>query len=398
MNYGKFTSMKIHSIISVAGAVIGTLSCVHGGSEGGMPENTPNPSLEQDSGGSGGSISRWLENLGDGLHRFDLEVERLDSDDIDISQYVFQYELQQPLWNASLTVGYTDYDVDYQPAIVGMETTLHEQATQLQGEVEVKLSHSVSIDATARHYDGFSGYRSMWIAERFRQSFGFSSIYEEADPKGYSFSVGSTYGYLPGHSVRLSVGYGRDTIAPGYSIGVTGVERSRDTLYRRSSTLRSEDVWTKWLKSEHIVSVSDVSLRETRWSAKSTWHAALSDDWTLRLNGGYTEEGPLFEAIYGGLSVEWNFTGNWHLSVGAEIYSDTGEIPNAGLITTAAPGVDTFQYGMGIRWVGESAACRIYAAIYENDYDALGVNNQFLRNLYQDRNWVLVQASYTYQF
>ncbi|MGB0991130.1 MAG: hypothetical protein ACPG32_01515 [Akkermansiaceae bacterium] len=360
-------------------------------------ETTALPAPETASGADSGG-GDWWRDLFSGVNRLDVQAETLRSSDIDIDQKTIQFEIQQPIWSFSLTAGHTDYGIDYKPAIVGSEAFLSEETWQWQGRIGAKLNERWSFDFSTRHYDGYSGYRSIWIAERFRQGFGFSPIYQKPDPGGYSYSASALYSYLSGHSVRLSIGYGRDTIAPGYSIGVGGIERSRDTLFRRSSTLRFEDVWTPWLKSENTISVADVTLRKKRWSAKSTWHVALGSDWTLRANVGYSEEAPLFEAKYGGLSVEWNFTGNWHISAGVDVYSDTGEIPNAGLITTAAPGVDTVQYGIGLRWVGESSAFRIYAAMYENDYGALGINNQFLKNLYRDRDWVMVQLSYTYQF
>ena len=341
----------------------------------------------------------WIDSIfGDGLHRFDVQAERLESDDIEISQYSFQYELQQPIVNASLTLGYTDYDEQYQPAVIGSNAHLVEHSRSIQGLIGWKLSSKWNVDVTARFYDGFASYRSIWIAECYRQLFGLFPTYQSPDSKGQSYAVGVTYNYLSGHSVRLSGGYGRDTIAPGFSFGAGGLSRSRDTLYRKSSTLRFEDVWTPWLKSEHLFNYVDVTNRSTRWGVRSTWHAALGNDWTLRLYAGYSEEKPDYEAEYGGLALEWEFAPGWYVAADVAVYEDTGEIPNAGLVTTSAPGLETMQYGIGLRWVGERSSFRVYVAKYENDYDALSASNQFLSNLYQDRDWTMVQLSYTYQF
>lgn len=344
------------------------------------------------------SSGSWVSEVIAGQGRLDMQFESLHSSDIDIEQYSIQFELRKPIWNFSLLLGYTDYEEQYRPAVIGTNTVLTEQSKQIQAQVGAELGGGWRIDGTARYYDGYSGYRSIWIAEYYRQLFGPIPGYIAPDPKGYSYSVGATYTYIEGHSLRASVGYGRDVIAPGYTFGGSGLSRSRPTLFRKSSTLRFEDVWTRWLKSEHTISYLDVTSRDYRWQVKSTWHAALGDDWTLRLNVGYSEEGSDFEAEYGGISLEWNFAGNWHISANADIYRDTGEIPNAGLVSTSAPAIKTIQYGIGLRWVGENSAFRIFAAMYENDYDALSPGNQIFRNLYQNRDWTLVQLSYTYNF
>lgn len=344
------------------------------------------------------SNGNWLESIFDGVNRLDLEAETLDSDDVDIQRYGLQFEAQHLVWNYSLTLGYTDYELDYRPAVIGSDTDLAERSRSIQANLGVKLKGGWDLDFAARHYDGFAGYRSIWIAEYYRQVFGFFPGYIDPDPEGYSFSLGARYSYLSGHSVRLSVGYGRDTIAPGYSVGAVGLERSRPNLYRRSATLSFENVWTPWLKSQNRISYVDITSRDRRLSLSSTWHIALGEDWTLRVQGGYSEEDPEFEAVYGGVAIEWEFAEGWYISLNADLYSDTGEIPNAGLVSTAAPGVDTMQYGVGLRWVGENSAVRLFVAIYENDYEALSPGNQIFRNLYQDRDWTLIQLSYTCQF
>lgn len=344
------------------------------------------------------SSESWLSRTFDGLHRFDIEAERLHSDDVEISNYALQYELKHLNWDTALTLGYTDYEELYRPAVIGNNAQLTEQTRSIQLQLGWKLNTKWNLNFTTRHYDGFTGYRSIWIAEYYRQLFGAFSSYEAPDPQGESYSVGATYSYLSGHFVRFSVGYGLDTIAPGYSFGAVGLSPSRENLYRKSATLRFEDVWRPWLKSEHIVTYVDTTNRNTRWGVSSTWHAALSEDWTLRLNLGYTEEKSRFDAEYGGLALEWNVAPKWYIFADVALYQDTGEIPNAGLITTAAPGIETLQYGIGLRWVGERSSFKVYAAIYENDYEELSGNNQIFSNLYGDRNWNLFQASYTYQF
>ena len=355
----------------------------------------PLPSLGDEGTGSPGD---FLKDLFSGLNRLDLQVETLHSSDVDIDSYSAQFELRQPNWNFSVTAGYTEYDANYQPAVVGTPNQLSEQSDRLEAKLGFNVSKKWSIELTAREYDGHQSYRSIWIAEYYRQLFGLVPAYEEPDPRGYSSSVAVNYDYAPGHTVRLSAGYGRDYVAPGWFFGPGGLTSSNESRFRRSGTLRFEDIWTFWLKSEHIISVSNVSDRSDRWSIKSSWHVALGDDWTLRASVGFTKEEPQFDADYYGLAVEWNITGRWYLSANMEVYSDTGEIPNAGFSSTSAPGLDTMQYGAGLRWVGEASVFKVYVGTYENDYARLSPANQIFRNLYRDRDWTVVQLAYTYSF
>lgn len=346
------------------------------------------------------SVSETGVDLFSGKGRFDLVAEVMSSDDIDIHRYGIQYELKQTDWSSSILLDCTDYDLSYHPVFIGYANNRTEQSRSILGTVGVQLGSRWDVDFSARYYDGFTGFQSIWIAEYYRQLSEGIPGFESPDPEGYSLSLATEYNHTAGHTIRLSAECGMDTVTlpPDFTSFIIDLKQIREDRDRYSVTLRSEDIWTPWLKSLNRFSYRDISSRNTRLSLSSAWNVALGNDWTLRLQGGYTEEGVEFEAVYGGAAIEWQFSPGWYASLNADLYSDTGEIPDTALASTEAPALDTCQYGLGIRWVGERSAFKVFSAIYKNNYKALDGENHFLKHLYQDRNWILVQLSYTYQF
>jgi hypothetical protein len=79
-------------------------------------------------------------------------------------------------------------------------------------------------------------------------------------------------------------------------------------------------------------------------------------------------------------------------------YHDTGEIENSAYISTAAPGLQTWQVGLGLRYVGDVSSFSIAVAPIIADYQPVEVGTRPFTNLYEDRNWVSVQAAWTLVF
>lgn len=357
-----------------------------------------NPQLSAQDDTAAASDKNITSIFKDGLHRFDVESELLHSSDIDLDQYNFQYEIQQAKWRASLAYTQTRYDEEYQPEVIGNDAFLSEKMESIQAQFTWQFENDWELGLSTRYYDGFSNYRSVWIAEYYRQLFGLIPGYETPDPSGTSYTVVATKNYAQGHSITYTLGYGEDEIAPGYSVGALGVEPSRSNRYNKRASIRFDDTWLPWLKSEHLLSYSDTTDRDTQLGVSSNWHIALADDWTLRLQLGYTDERDSFDARYGNLAVEWRFSDRWQAFADVSVYNDSGEIPDAGLSTTAAPGLDTVQYGLGVRWLGDSSSFKIYIGEYETKYDPLSANNQIFSNLYSDRDFTVAQLSYTLNF
>ena len=119
----------------------------------------------------------------------------------------------------------------------------------------------------------------------------------------------------------------------------------------------------------------------------------------LRATAGGAVEQPSFDALYFGGTLEYQFLDGWYLSATGRYYQDTGEIENSlGGFNSSAPGLDTFQVGLGLRRQKGLSAVKLYLGYYETDYDGLSEDNAFLGNLYADRRWGIFQLTYSRYF
>ena len=118
-----------------------------------------------------------------------------------------------------------------------------------------------------------------------------------------------------------------------------------------------------------------------------------------RLTGGYTEESPQFEAWFTAATVERDWNETWFVSLTGRYYTDTGQIENALLAeNTAAPPLEAFQVGLGLRWQGLSSSAKLVVGPYFTRYDPTGVNASIYGHLYQDRDWLSVQFAVAHEF
>lgn len=118
----------------------------------------------------------------------------------------------------------------------------------------------------------------------------------------------------------------------------------------------------------------------------------------VRLVGGGATEEPQFGAWYVGATLDWAISDRWAVFTEGRLYEDTGEIENALLFTSAAPGLDSQQASVGVRWTGENASWRLKIGRSEGDYESPDPRLDFFQNLYADRNWMIVQLSYARTF
>ena len=145
------------------------------------------------------------------------------------------------------------------------------------------------------------------------------------------------------------------------------------------------------MRSYVSVRASETTDRSTRYGIDAALHIAVADDWVTRLNLGRAEEDPQFEANYGSVALERTFNENLSGFVDFRYYEDTGEIENALLFTSAAPGLDSERWGIGLRWIGDHWSARVYIASLETDYEPTRANTDFFQNLYADRDWTIYQ-------
>ena len=118
----------------------------------------------------------------------------------------------------------------------------------------------------------------------------------------------------------------------------------------------------------------------------------------MRLQAGAATENPSFDSWFTGLTVEHDLNDSWLISVFGRFYHDTGEIQNSLPASNAPPGLNSYQLGMGLRWIGETSSVRISAGPYWTRYEASNIAAPFFEDIYQNRNWGFFQAAFDLKF
>jgi hypothetical protein len=326
-------------------------------------------------------------------------VEILSSDDIRVRSYLLNYSGTEGDWKFDVGVGLNEYDLAYSPVLFGTDETLSAETSLLNLGLTRKLNSEWSGTVKLSAYDGYSDYRSIWIAEFYNQFFGGFQDYYDPDPHGFSVGTTLKWDYLPGSgSAALSVDYGRDEIAPGWSFDpATGrPEPGRESLDTVSGILRVDQALNGWLKSELELSVRQITSRDARYGIRHSW-AAAAGPLGFRLTGGYTQEAPTFDAAYGVAVVEWKFLPQWTCHAGYRVYRDSGEIQVSGF-NALAPPVNSTELFAGLLWERQGLSVSAGVGLLETDYEPLSEDNKFFGNLYRDRDWVTFRVSASLQF
>lgn len=250
-------------------------------------------------------------------------------------------------------------------------------------------------------YDGFADYRSFWLATYYKQQFSFVPGYESPSPAGYNVATSLRWEYLPASGfAEAAFLYAHDRIAPGYEFNpLLGVlEQGLTQLDTYSPSLRLENVIhrrVRWLNEFRLTFTTG---REPRYAYRNSVNVALGERWVWRTLGGYTQEAPALRAWYIGGTVEYEITNQWLVNLTGLYYHDTGEIENSSLLSTAAPGLQTWQAGLGLRYAGERCSFSVAVAPIIANYQPVEVGTAPFTNLYQDRTWISVQAAWSLVF
>ncbi|MCZ6673463.1 MAG: hypothetical protein O7C75_11065 [Verrucomicrobia bacterium] len=341
--------------------------------------------------------------LGYGFTPVNMEsgVEWVDADDISLLQVSWGEDFETGTWESSVSLAFGHYGMDYQPVpfdFQGEETRRSERNLSLQFNTRNQVNNHTWIIAGAGVYDGYTNYRSVWLDEYYRQQyselFGFPGAenYVEADPKGINGTAGVRWSYLSGSGfAELNVSRLRDDVSPGYEIDFDGLRRGELTLATAAISLSTENVLSKRVRSFFEVRASKTTARSTRYGAEFALNVAMGENWVSRWNVGGATEDPQFDAYYGGVALEYQANDNLSWFVDARYYEDTGEIENALLFTSAAPGLISNRFGIGLRWIGDSWSSRLYVAPLDTNYEPTRESTDFFQNLYLDRDWTVFQ-------
>jgi thiol-disulfide isomerase/thioredoxin len=323
------------------------------------------------------------------------------SSDIQLMQESASYRIGSGMWELTLTGGLGTIGADYVPVdfdFLGKSTRLDELRGFGQLSGRWQWGERLTVVGGGGLYDGFADYRSVWLSEYYRQQFSTLPGYESPNPSGHNVSGGVRWEYWAAVGfAQLEVGYLADRIAPGYEIDFEGLRQGRTTLHTTSWRISLENVLHRRLRVLHEFRRIDTSDRDSRLGYQGTANFALGERWVARVQGGLSSEEPQFESWYAGATLEYELAAGWLVSVSARYYEDTGEIENSNF-TNAAPPLEAWQAGLGLRYVGDGWAFKLFAAPYSTRYGAFGIGTAFFANLYRDRGWGLVQAALDWEF
>lgn len=336
------------------------------------------------------------QDIFSGIQTLDFDFEALYSSDIDVIASSISYEQNRGDWTFGAGYSVSNYEIDYAPVVTlgGISTELSETTWSGHLSLGRKLSEDWEISIGGRIYEGFADYRSIWIAEYYRQTFNFpASGYTAPNPGGWSLTTGLVWTPSITRLISLDFNYGNDTIAPGWTFR----QPSNDLLVIKAVALRWQETLNPRVKTETSINFSDLTDRQHRVIVQSAWNYAVTDDLTFRLQLGGGKENPSFSSAYAGVGLSYSVNDNWTVGAVARVYYDSGEIENSGF-NTAAPGLTSSELGLNARYTNGEHTVSLSVSYFDTNYDPVDAHNDFFANLYQDRDWGVFRLAYTREF
>ena len=343
-----------------------------------------------------------------------IDAEWLGSDDISYASTLLTWEEMNPSLDWSVDLRLQQIDVDYVPAgypidIVTEPRDREEQEYSLRSEFGLKSGDSIEIRPSLFVSSGWTSHTSIWLDEYYRQLWQGSTVpgdrYEEPDPYSIGGSILLKWDYFHSQSfLNTTIGYTRRTIAPGYDFAVEGeragqLVRGIDQLDDWSIDIASDNVVTSWLRVQNGITLLDTKARDPRLTFRSSANIAFGEWWVLRLSAAYARESSEFDASRYQTQLVRDISYNWSLFGGFGYYRDSGEIEQANLATDAAPRLTTRNWTAGLAWTASDSSRSFRLSVgyfkHQNASDQLDLR---FRNLYSEREWILLKAAYNFTF
>lgn len=348
------------------------------------------------------------------LEALETGIEWMQADDVAIGDGLVQWRREGPDWFHRLTLSSGWLEIDYEPAMVdifGHPETVREERISAEWAAHYALAERWRVEGTLGAYDGFTGYRSLWVSRWYQQFFAGLPGLEEPDPRGAVATLGTRWEYLPASGfLSASFTFARDRIAPGYdevfaeSEGLVGVAPFRSELDTVAFSLATENILTGRLRSRIEYRFAQQSERDARHGLSGELRYALSRNWFARLDaGGAWEQGAAeatrdFEANWVDAGLTWELTPAWSVDLQGGFYRDNGEIENALGFSSAAPEVEVWNSRIGLRHTAGAHAWHVSLGVRSADYAPVAFNNLFFGPLYADRTFLTASAAYRWSF
>ncbi|MDX9867519.1 MAG: TlpA disulfide reductase family protein [Kiritimatiellia bacterium] len=341
-----------------------------------------------------------LETQREVTHETTLDVAAMIASDVYVADTLAVYRHKRPSTEFSLAASYRPTRMDFksEPSGIRLDKRLEEDHFGVQGGVRSDLNENLELKVGGGAYDGFQTYRALWMDEYNRLKFGDLPGYRDAHPWGYNASPSLRWEYLPDVGfAEAGIAYQYDCVSPGYEGGPPLV-RLRDDYETVGGFLSFENVLTRRLRTMVEGRIDDTTDRETRVTLQGALHYALAENWAVRLAVGYVKENPDFSARTASAALERDWHGIWFVSVFGRYYEDTGEIDNGIANEAAAPPIQTYQAGLGVRRKGTRSTIKFDIGPCFSRYELHPKRNTDFDQLYKDRDWLSLQAAFQYQF
>jgi peroxiredoxin len=335
------------------------------------------------------------------------DISTITASDAFVTDTAAEYQQKGESMEYSISISYRHIDIDYSSFYLDdiRSENLNENWFGFNSSITFDLNNTLSLSVDAGAYDGYQTYRAVWLDNYYRHVFGVLKGfieglegYEKAEPWGYNASGSLRWEYLP-HTgfVEAGIAYQHDTVSPGYEMSAT-VVRLRDRYNSWSGRLTAENILTRRMRSLVEFSISDTTERDQRYTLKASLNYALADHWVTRFNVAGAKERPSFRAKSISAVLERDWYDKWFVSIFGRWYEDTGEIENAVASSAAAPPLETYQAGLGLRMQGLKTSFKLAAGPCWNSYDRKPERDTAFDQLYRDRNWFSIQFAVLHQF
>ncbi|MBI4661426.1 MAG: hypothetical protein HY735_21600 [Verrucomicrobia bacterium] len=350
-----------------------------------------------------------IVSSGPARHSVEAASEALWTSGIIVTDESAGYQFRGSQWDLSLSVSYSTLDLTYQPAdfdIISRPMELNQRRVALQGGLKRKLAPSLTLLGSGGVYDGYTSYRTLWVTEYYRQYYFEVPGYQKTEPRGLNLSAGVRWEYRPASGFLQVDGiYSRDDIPSGYEIVVlppprigTALLSSPNRLHTVGARLSLENVLSRRLRALNEFQIADTTARNPRLSYQGSLNWALGERWVFRPVVGASLEEPNFNSVSFAASLEYDWEQRWFLGLIGRFYRDSGEIANPQLFNVAAPALETFQVGVGLRWQGDRWSAKLTAGPYFTRYDAVEADIKPFEKLYRSRDWGLAQVTLSCAF
>lgn len=310
-------------------------------------------------------------------------------------------EIGEGKWN--VVFGVERISLNYRPNprvdAVRRETVLREHTRSAVLGYGKNFSESFEWTVTGMCRDGFGNYTAVWIDEYFRQQFGTFSEYRSASPGSVAIEGALRWEMVRANVfVETALGFGRETIAPGYDRGFEAdgfsLSRENDRLDSIALAVSLEAFLSKRFRTRHSIFAVGISPRSPRYAYTGELIWGVSRDLTMRGSIHATSDGTQYQALVMQSSARWEFRSGWWIGLSGRYYTDNGrmEEDSLTLFSAASPALTSYESLFHLNWEGRRTLVGLSFGPYRTRHSSRETANSPFLHLFSNRNWFRTRA------